>query len=152
MADRTAVGRVLRRTAFWGLLVAFTIYYATFSALTFHLYPLLLEHGFAALAVFAAVYGAANGIMTIVRGFAVPEMLMRPAAPAPRRAWHTRDEGEVGPRLQISVGAQHPFLQPGRPVGGDRQRIGAGVDHEVGVGGGRGWRRGRVWHIFPYFR
>ena len=136
MAGRTAVGWALRRPAFWGLLVAFTVYYTTFSALTFHLYPLLLERrfdaatvvgaiaiigpsqvagrvvvwlfaarrsiravgsitvlgfpaalllfwalppGFAALAVFAAVYGSANGIMTIVRGLAVPEMLTREA-------------------------------------------------------------------------
>ena len=34
---------------------------------------------FAALAAFAVVYGATNGIMTIVRGMAVPEMLTRQA-------------------------------------------------------------------------
>ncbi|PWC53801.1 MFS transporter [Azospirillum sp. TSO22-1] len=136
MAGRTAIGWALRRPAFWGLLVAFTVYYGTFSALTFHLYPLLIERGFDAvtvvgaiaiigpsqvagrvavwlfaarrsiravgsitvlgfpaalllfwalppgfvsLAVFATVYGAANGIMTIVRGLAVPEMLTRDA-------------------------------------------------------------------------
>ncbi|HYH22680.1 MAG TPA: MFS transporter [Azospirillum sp.] len=132
IAGRHAVGWALRRPAFWGLAVAFTVYYGVFSGLTFHLYPLLLERGydaatvvgaiavvgpaqvagrvavwlladrrsiravgvvtvlglpaalllllalppgFAALAVFAVVYGAANGIMTIVRGLAVPEML-----------------------------------------------------------------------------
>jgi MFS family permease len=130
------VGRALRRPVFWGLAVAFTVYYGLFSGLSFHLYPMLLERGcdaatvvavlaiigpsqvlgrlaiwlaaarrsirvigsvtvavfslsllllwsaspdFAALAVFAVVYGAANGIMTIVRGMAVPEMLTRRA-------------------------------------------------------------------------
>jgi predicted MFS family arabinose efflux permease len=118
------------------LLVSFTVYYGTFSGLTYHLYPLLLERGFAAstvvgaiavigpaqvagriaiwvfardwsvrtigivtvlalpvslvllmllpsgiaaLAVFAVIYGAANGVMTIVRGLAVPEMLTHEA-------------------------------------------------------------------------
>ena len=121
---------------FWALAIAFTAYIATFSALTFHLYPLLLERGFstgtvvsammligpaqvagrvaiwvfashasiraigsivviafplaplaleilpASFALIAAVcilYGAGNGIMTIVRGMAVPEMLTREA-------------------------------------------------------------------------
>jgi hypothetical protein len=36
---------------------------------------LLLPPGFASLAVFALIYGAANGVITIVRGIAVPEML-----------------------------------------------------------------------------
>jgi predicted MFS family arabinose efflux permease len=125
----------LRQRAFWGLLIAFTVYYATFSGLSFHLYSLLLERGFgtatvvavlvllgpsqvagriavwgiaerasvrtigrvvvlafpiallllllpatfASLAAFAILYGAANGILTIVRGIAVPEMLTREA-------------------------------------------------------------------------
>ena len=126
----------LRQPVFWGLLVSFTVYYGTFSGLTFHLYPLLLERGFgastvvgaiamigpaqvagrlaiwvlardrsvraigmatvlalsvsltllmllpssfASLAVFAVLYGAANGVMTIVRGIAVAEMLTREA-------------------------------------------------------------------------
>jgi hypothetical protein len=34
---------------------------------------------FAALALIAAAYGAANGVMTIVRGLVVPEMLTREA-------------------------------------------------------------------------
>ena len=38
---------------------------------------LLLPPVFASLAVFAVLYGAANGIITIVRGVAVPEMLTR---------------------------------------------------------------------------
>lgn len=37
----------------------------------------VLPHHMAALAAFAIVYGAANGILTIVRGLAVPEMLSR---------------------------------------------------------------------------
>lgn len=40
---------------------------------------LVLPAGFAPLAVFAVLYGAANGIMTIVRGVVVPEMLTRSA-------------------------------------------------------------------------
>lgn len=135
LAGREAVRWALGKPAFWALLVSFTIYYGTFSAITYHLYPLLLEHGFdtatvvggiaiigpaqvagriaiwvlardrsvrvigmataltfpigllllflpanfAALAVFAVVYGAANGIMTIVRGIAIPEMVTRDA-------------------------------------------------------------------------
>lgn len=136
LAGRRAVGWALQRRAFWGLLLAFTVYYATFSGLTFHLYPLLIEGGFdtwivvgamaiigpaqvagrsalwlfgsrlsvqttgkvvvlalpialllllllppafASLAAFATLYGAANGIITIVRGIAVPEMLTREA-------------------------------------------------------------------------
>jgi predicted MFS family arabinose efflux permease len=126
----------LKQPAFWGLLIAFTVYYATFSGLGFHLYSLLLERGFdtatvvavlvllgssqvagriavwgiaerasvrtigsvvvlvfaialalllvlpptfSSLAAFAVLYGAANGILTIVRGIAVPEMLTREA-------------------------------------------------------------------------
>ena len=133
---RQTMGRVVRRPTFWALAVAFTAYAATFSAFTFHLYPLLLERGFTtgsvalamaiigptqvagriAVSVFAprapvrligscavlafpiailalawlppsfalvaaivALYGSANGIMTIVRGLAVPEMLTRQA-------------------------------------------------------------------------
>ena len=40
---------------------------------------LLIPPGFAPLAVFAVLYGAANGITTIVRGVVVPEMLTRSA-------------------------------------------------------------------------
>jgi predicted MFS family arabinose efflux permease len=126
--------RVVGKPTFWLLLVSFTVYTGIFSALTYHLYPLLTERGFDAAAVvgaiavigpaqvagriavsalagrlpigrlgsvivagfplaalllllsgsnllmvylFAALYGAANGIMTIVRGMAVPEMLTR---------------------------------------------------------------------------
>ena len=131
-----AVRWVMRKPAFWGLAVAFTIFHGTHSALIFHLYPLLLEQGldaasavaaiaifgpaqvaarvavwlfarrqsiraigavnvllfpiglgflmlhglgFWAAAAFCLLYGAANGIMTIVRGMAVPEMLTREA-------------------------------------------------------------------------
>lgn len=132
LAGAAAVRAVMRRPAFWGLAVAFTAYAATFSAFTFHFYPLLVERGFSAGAVVAAMavigpaqvagriaiwvfaprapvrligscvvaafplailaldwlpssfvvvagvaalYGAANGIFTIVRGVAVPEIL-----------------------------------------------------------------------------
>lgn len=134
--QRTPVAHALRSPVFWALALAFTAYAATFSAITFHLYPLLLERGFdtgtvvagiavigpaqvagrvaiwilaprasvrrigsvtvaalplsllaldliqpgfAAIAAVAVLYGAANGIMTIVRGLAVPEMLTREA-------------------------------------------------------------------------
>jgi len=134
--DRGAVGWALRQPAFWALAACFTLYYATFSGLSFHMYPLLAERGLPAaevvgvmaligpaqvagrmlvaavaakasiravglattltlpvsmamllapggglalMAAFALVYGAANGIMTIVRGAAVPEMLTRRA-------------------------------------------------------------------------
>lgn len=132
-----AAGRwALQQPAFWGLLIAFTVYYAAFNGLSYHFYPLLIERGFgtstvvaviaiigpsqvvgrivvwgiagrasvaiigkvvmlalpislllllllppafASLAIFAIIYGAANGIITIVRGIAVPEMLTREA-------------------------------------------------------------------------
>jgi predicted MFS family arabinose efflux permease len=136
LAGQRAVRWALHQPAFWGLLIAFTVYYATFSGLGFHLYSLLLERGFdtatvvavlvllgpsqvvgriavwgiaerasvrtigrvvvlafpialllllllpptfVSLAAFATLYGAANGILTIVRGIAVPEMLTREA-------------------------------------------------------------------------
>lgn len=128
------VRRALRTPVFWGLLVCFTAYYATFSALTFHLVPLLTERNvptdlivaaftvigpaqvagriallaaghrlrtvsvgrvvvavfpasvlllivfptsLVAIFAFATLYGAANGIMTIIRGTAVAELLGR---------------------------------------------------------------------------
>ncbi|MEP9348334.1 MFS transporter [Xanthobacter sp. KR7-225] len=133
---RQVMGSMVRRPTFWALAVAFTAFAATFSAFTFHLYPLLLERGidtasvviamaiigpaqvagriaisvwapqapvrvigsvvvvafplsllalawmppsFALVAGVAVLYGGANGIMTIVRGLAVPEMLTRQA-------------------------------------------------------------------------
>lgn len=136
LSGRKAVSRVMRRPVFWALVLAFVAYSGAFSALTFHLYPLLLERGLdstgvvAVMAVIgpaqvagrmlvwgltphapmrtvgalvavifplaaagfavappdvmvitaiAAVYGVANGILTIVRGLAVPEMLSRDA-------------------------------------------------------------------------
>ncbi len=134
--DGRALPWALRQPAFWGLALAFTVYYATFTGLTYHLYPLLAERGLESaaivgalalvgpaqvagrvavaalaarasiravgvastlvlplvltallllgnnlvlLAAFALAYGAVNGIMTIVRGAAVPEMLTRQA-------------------------------------------------------------------------
>jgi MFS family permease len=131
-ADDKPVRRAARSPVFWLLAIAFAAHAVTFSALTFHLYPLLLERGFApgavvaamaligpaqvggriaitilargasmrligccAVAAFAAgfialavlppgfagvafatvVYGASNGVLTIVRGAAVPEMV-----------------------------------------------------------------------------
>jgi predicted MFS family arabinose efflux permease len=134
LLGRVAVSRAMRTPVFWGLMVCFIAYYATFSALAFHLVPLLTDRDFApativgALAVigpsqvagrvlllavgrrvrtatvgrivmfafpvaalllifvprslaaviaFAMLYGVANGIMTIVRGTAVPDLLWR---------------------------------------------------------------------------
>ncbi|HYE50171.1 MAG TPA: MFS transporter [Azospirillaceae bacterium] len=131
-AGTGAVAWALRQPAFWALAVCFTVYYAAFSGLTLHLYPLLAERGMGAaevvaaialigpaqvggrlvvaatarrasirgigiattlvlpvalalllvpggglplLALFALLYGGANGIMTIVRGAVVPELL-----------------------------------------------------------------------------
>lgn len=136
LAGRGAVAWAMRQPVFWALMTALVAYSAAFSALTFHLYPLLLERGLTAagvvtvmavigpaqvagrvliwffapmapvrvvgalivgifplavvgfalappsvlvIAVIAAFYGAANGMMTIVRGLAVPEMLSREA-------------------------------------------------------------------------
>lgn len=136
LAGRDAVMWAFGRPVFWALTVALVAYTAAFSALTFHLYPLLLERGLDAagvvtvmavigpaqvagriliwvlvpdapvrrvgalivavfplavlgfayappdivvIAAIAACYGAANGIMTIVRGLAVPEMVSREA-------------------------------------------------------------------------
>jgi predicted MFS family arabinose efflux permease len=134
--ERAAVRAALRNPVFAALAVAFTLYSGAFAALTYHLYPLLLERGFAepavvaaialvgpaqvagrvavwwlardrsirgigmatvvalpaslvvllnlrssfaSVAVFSVVYGAANGVMTIVRGLAVPEMVTKKA-------------------------------------------------------------------------
>lgn len=136
LAGRQAVGWAARQPVFWALTLALVAYAAAFSALTFHLYPLLLERGLTAagavsvmavigpaqvagrmlvwifakdasvrgvgsaimpmfplaiagfafappqvlvIGAIAAAYGAANGVMTIVRGLAVPDMLSRHA-------------------------------------------------------------------------
>ena len=136
LAGRKAVAWAARRPVFWVLMVALLGYQATFAALTFHLYPLLLERGLdaagvvtvlavigpaqvagrilimvfaprapirtvgslvvivfplavlgfawappnvAVIAAIAVFYGAANGIVTIVRGLMVPEMISRDA-------------------------------------------------------------------------
>lgn len=138
VAEIGAVRRALRHPAFWGLVLCFVAYYATFTALIFHMVPMLTDLGAtparavaaialigpaqvagrlalliwearigtariglltlllflgAALAllilptqageagraaapfVFALLFGAANGLMTILRGTAVPEFL-----------------------------------------------------------------------------
>lgn len=136
LAGRKAVAWAMRRPVFWALMVALVGYEAAFAALTFHLYPLLLERGLdtagvvtvlavigpaqvagrilimvfapnapirrvgsmiviafplavvgfalappnvAIIAVIAAFYGAANGMITIVRGLMVPEMISKDA-------------------------------------------------------------------------
>lgn len=136
LVGRGAVTWALRRPVFWALMLAFVCYAASFSALTFHLYPLLLERGLDAsgvvavmavigpaqvagrvliwicapnapvrslgsmivivfplavagfavappdvlvIAAIAAFHGAANGMITIVRSLAVPEMVSQDA-------------------------------------------------------------------------
>jgi hypothetical protein len=133
-SEREAVARAARSLTFWALALSLTAYAAAYSAITLHLYPLLIERGldaaatvavlacigpaqvagrilvwmfasgtsvryigsvvvaifplsiigiaylpptFLAMAAAALVYGGANGIMTIVRGMAVPDMLSR---------------------------------------------------------------------------
>lgn len=128
------LGRALRAARFWGLAVALSCYGLAFSALTFHLIPLLAERGMDTgeivwlmaligpmqvagrllllaagprvtarqigrvavsmqpiamlllilappttvwVALFAVFYGMSNGMMTIVRGTIVPEVLGR---------------------------------------------------------------------------
>ncbi|MGE0118822.1 MAG: MFS transporter [Dongiaceae bacterium] len=132
--SRDAIRRALRHPVFWALAASLTAYYATFSALTFHLIPLLAERrvptavaigavaligpaqvagrlvvfllgsrlptattgrivllglplavllliafprSTAMLFAAAVLYGGANGIMTIVRGTAVPDLMWR---------------------------------------------------------------------------
>lgn len=132
--DEEALRRALRHPVFWSLVLCFTAYYATFSAMTFHIIPLLTERGVPssiivaaiavvgpaqvagrlillairggfstsvagciaflalpasvlllivfpssveALFVFAALYGGGNGIITIIRGTAVPDLMWR---------------------------------------------------------------------------
>jgi MFS family permease len=129
---KSPLATAVRVPAFWGLVVAFAGYGLAFSAMSFHLIPLLLERGveigvvtaiialigpmqvvgrvllmagqrhittiqlgaliyFAfpismamlasgisgvyALILFAIVYGVANGLVTILRGMAVPEFI-----------------------------------------------------------------------------
>lgn len=129
-----AVRRAMRTPVFWALMICFVAYYATFSALTFHLAPMWTDRGFDAVTIvaalatigpfqvagrllllalgrrvptatvgkiamiafpvsalllillpqslvamfaFAVLYGIGNGIMTIVRGTSVPDLLWR---------------------------------------------------------------------------
>ena len=133
-ASDDALRRALRHPTFWGLMACYTAYYAAFSAMTFHIIPLLTDRAVPAATIVAAVavvgpaqvagrimlfagrgtyssagtgrlatvifpasvilliafpasvtalfafavfYGAANGIMTIVRGTAVPDLMWR---------------------------------------------------------------------------
>jgi predicted MFS family arabinose efflux permease len=135
-SSRSALSSAAHTTVFWALALTFIAYAATYSAFTFHLYPMLIEKGlsvtstvgvltvigpaqvagriivwmlasnrsirtigsaivvvfpvafggvallppvFLTMAAMAALYGAANGVMTIVRGLAVPEMISRDA-------------------------------------------------------------------------
>lgn len=53
--DTRVLRRALRHPAFWGLAVSFTTYYAAFSALSFHLIPLLQEREMPIATIVAAV-------------------------------------------------------------------------------------------------
>jgi len=132
--EEASLVRAFHHPVFWSLALCFTAYYATFSAMTFHLVPLLTERGastgiivsayatigpaqvagrvalllipggfstaiagriallalptsmlcliffpssIVALFVFAVLYGAGNGVLTIVRGTAVPDLMWR---------------------------------------------------------------------------
>lgn len=132
--EDAALRRALRHPVFWSLALCLTAYYATFSAMTFHLIPLLTERGASSAVIvsayatigpaqvagrivllafpggfstaiagrvallalpssmllliffpsstvavfaFAALYGAGNGVLTIVRGTAVPDLMWR---------------------------------------------------------------------------
>ena len=132
--EDAALRRAFRHPVFWSLAFCLTAYYATFSAMTFHIIPLLTERGASssvivaayatigpaqvagrivllmfpggfstavagriallalpssmlcliyfpsstvALFVFAGLYGAGNGVLTIVRGTAVPDLMWR---------------------------------------------------------------------------
>ena len=131
-AKRNPLAAALKVPAFWGLVVAFAGYGLAFSAMSFHLIPLLVERGVGmgivmaivaligpmqvvgrvllmagqrhvttiqlgaliylafpvsmamlaagvsdvyGLIVFAILYGVANGLLTILRGMAVPEFI-----------------------------------------------------------------------------
>src|SRR3546814_17900130 len=62
LSGRAAAIWALRRPVFWALMLALVSYAAAFSALTFHLYPFLLERGLDAAGVVAvlAVIGPAQ--------------------------------------------------------------------------------------------
>ncbi|NYT64786.1 MFS transporter [Alcaligenaceae bacterium] len=134
--DKQEVRAALHNPVFWLLMLALMAYTGTFTAFTFHMYPLLLENGLSStdvvlaiaaigpaqvagrilISVFGAnlsmrrigsfmvailplvfivmalrpstvwvvittciIYGACNGILTIVRGLVVPEMLSQRA-------------------------------------------------------------------------
>jgi hypothetical protein len=75
--------QVAGRVAVWGIAERASV--RTIGRVVVLVFPialvllLLLPLTFASLALFATLYGAANGILTIVRGSAVPEMLTREA-------------------------------------------------------------------------
>jgi hypothetical protein len=75
--------QVAGRIAVWGIAERASV--RTIGSVVVLVFPialallLVLPPTFSSLAVFAVLYGAANGILTIVRGIAVPEMLTREA-------------------------------------------------------------------------
>ncbi len=75
-ANKASTRRALRTPAFWAPAVCFTAYYATFAALTLHLVPLMLERQIPnAVILFSLRYGGANGMMTILRGTIVQDVM-----------------------------------------------------------------------------
>lgn len=73
-ANGAVLRRALRHPAFWGLAVCFTSYYAAFSALTFHLIPMLVERSVpmttivAAMAIVGPAQVAARLVLFAMRG------------------------------------------------------------------------------------
>jgi MFS family permease len=74
-----ALAKILRRPVFWALAIAMVAYSATFSALTFHLYPLLLERGLSAVTVVSilAVIGPAQVLARIIIWLFAPGLSVR---------------------------------------------------------------------------
>ena len=192
---RSPLGAAIRVPAFWGLVVAFAGYGLAFSAMSFHLIPILIERSvpmgvvmaivaligpmqlvgrvlllagqrhvttiqlgagiyFAfpismamlalgisdvyGLILFAILYGVANGLLTILRGMAVPEFIgpegygvVSGALTMPTNVM--RAAGPAGGRVLLElVGQLHA------------RALGAGRDH---AGRRRGLRRRR--HALP---
>jgi hypothetical protein len=90
LAGRRAVRWALHQPVFWGLLTAFTVYYATFSGLSFHLYSLLLEQGFntATMVAVIAIIGPSQVVGRIaVWGIADTTLFWLLSWPARHWSW-----------------------------------------------------------------
>ena len=120
---------------------------------------LLFPASLAALFAFSLVYGAANGVVTVVRGTAVPELLWREklrrdqrrAAPC-RRTWRARAAPYGAALIWRAAGNYNAVLMTGDRGRARRggvllvrlraRRAGGGVSKlgiALGSGGARGW-------------